>query len=169
MAWSVMNAPDEEPPPIVTLPGGCHARRCCSVVGGEGADEEDVMKIAVAGATGRVGRHVVEVLGARGHEVVPISRSSGVDLVTGRGLDEALSGVHTVVDAASGPSPDQKAATDFFATATRNLQETGRRTGVERMVVVSIIGIDRFTSGYAAAKQVHEKAMLSGSIPVRIL
>ena len=36
-------------------------------------------KIAVAGATGRLGRHVVEVLGAEGHEVVPIARSADVD------------------------------------------------------------------------------------------
>jgi hypothetical protein len=37
------------------------------------------------------------------------------------------------------------------------------------MVVVSIIGIDRFAGGYAAAKVAHENAMLSGPIPVRIL
>ena len=47
-------------------------------------------KIAVAGATGRVGRHVVDLLKAGGHEVVAMSRSSGVDLVTGSGLAEAL-------------------------------------------------------------------------------
>jgi nucleoside-diphosphate-sugar epimerase len=40
-------------------------------------------KIAVAGATGRAGRHVVDVLGERGYQVVPISRSSGVDVITG--------------------------------------------------------------------------------------
>jgi hypothetical protein len=37
------------------------------------------------------------------------------------------------------------------------------------MVVVSIIGCDRFAAGYNAAKVAHERAMLSGSIPVRIL
>jgi uncharacterized protein YbjT (DUF2867 family) len=40
---------------------------------------------------------------------------------------------------------------------------------VQRIVLVSIIGIDRFTSGYNAAKVAHERAMLSGPIPVRIL
>ena len=50
-------------------------------------------KIAVAGATGRVGRHIVDVLEAAGHDVVPISRATGVDVVTGEGLDEALAGV----------------------------------------------------------------------------
>ncbi|MGH3769346.1 MAG: SDR family oxidoreductase [Pseudonocardiaceae bacterium] len=127
------------------------------------------MKVAVVGATGRVGRHVVDVLKEEGHEVVAISRSSGVNVITGDGLAEALEGVECVIDVASGPSPDQAAATEFFTTAARNLQEAGERAGVRRMVVVSIIGIDRFTAGYMAAKVAHEQAMLSGPIPVRIL
>jgi uncharacterized protein YbjT (DUF2867 family) len=126
-------------------------------------------RIAVAGATGRVGRHVVELLDARGHEVVPISRSHGVDLVTGDGLADALAGVEIVVDVATGASPDQEEATRFFTAATQNLLELGQRAGVQRIVVVSIIGCDRFGSGYGAAKVAHEQAMLSGSIPVRIL
>ena len=125
------------------------------------------MKIGVAGATGRVGRHVVDVLEGRGHDVVRMSRSSGVDVITGRGLAEALAGAECVIDVASGPSPDQKAATEFFTTEARNLQEAGKRAGVQRMVVVSIIGIDRFTAGYMAAKVAHERAMLSGPIPAR--
>jgi nucleoside-diphosphate-sugar epimerase len=32
-------------------------------------------KISVAGATGRVGRHVVDILESRGYDVVSISRS----------------------------------------------------------------------------------------------
>src|SRR5436305_10071946 len=67
-------------------------------------------KIAVAGATGRVGRHVVDVLKAGGHDVVAMSRSSGVDVVTGEGLAEALAGVECVIDVATGPSPAQEAA-----------------------------------------------------------
>jgi uncharacterized protein YbjT (DUF2867 family) len=126
-------------------------------------------KIAVAGATGRVGRHVVDVLKAGGHDVVAMSRSSGVDVVTGDDLAEALEGVECVIDAASGPSPDQEAATEFFTAAARNLQEVGERAGVQRMVVVSIIGCDRFTAGYMAAKVAHERAMQLGPIPVRIL
>ena len=126
-------------------------------------------KIAVAGATGRLGRHVVEVLEARGHDVVRMSRSSGVDVVTGDGLDAALTGVEAVIDAATGPSPDERAATDFFTTAARNLHEAGARAGVQRMAVVSIIGIDRFAGGYSAAKLAHEQAMLAGPIPVRVL
>jgi uncharacterized protein YbjT (DUF2867 family) len=127
------------------------------------------MKIAVAGATGRVGRHVVDVAEAAGHNVVPMSRASGVDVVTGNGLREALAGVECAIDAATGPSPEQDAATEFFTAAARNLHEAGERAGVRRMVEVSIIGCDRFTGGYGAAKVAHERAMLSGPIPVRVL
>jgi uncharacterized protein YbjT (DUF2867 family) len=126
-------------------------------------------KIAVAGATGRAGRHVVDVLKAKGHDVVAISRSNGVDVITGEGLAEALAGVECVIDVATGPSPDQEAATEFFVTATKNLQEAGGRAGVQRIVMASIIGTDRFTAGYGVAKVAHEQAMLSGPIPVRIL
>jgi uncharacterized protein YbjT (DUF2867 family) len=129
----------------------------------------ETMKIAVAGATGRVGRHVVDLLAADGHEVVPISRAKGVDVVSGTGLAGALTGVRSVVDAATGPSPEQVAATQFFTTAARNLHDAGERAGVQRMVVVSIIGTDKFAGGYGAAKVAHEKAHHAGPIPTRVL
>ena len=126
-------------------------------------------RIAVAGATGRVGRHVVDVLNERGHDVVAISRSNGVDVITGDGLAAALEGVEVIIDVATGPSPEQGAATEFFTTATRNLQEAGEKTGVRKLVVVSIIGTDRAVGGYGAAKLAHERAALAGPIPARIL
>ena len=126
-------------------------------------------KIAVAGATGRVGRHLVDILEAQGHEVAAISRSRGVDVITGDGLAEAVAGAEAIVDAATGPSPEEQAATEFFTTAARNLQEAGQQAGVERIVVVSIIGSDRFSGGYGAAKVAHEQATLSGAIPARVL
>jgi hypothetical protein len=70
------------------------------------------MKIAVAGATGRVGSRVVDLLEANVHDVVPMSRSTGVDVVTGEGLAEALAGVECVIDASSGASADQQAASE---------------------------------------------------------
>jgi uncharacterized protein YbjT (DUF2867 family) len=130
---------------------------------------ENSKRIAVAGATGRVGRHVVDLLGEQGHDAVAISRSNGVDVITGDGLAQALDGVEVVIDVATGPSPEREAATEFFTTAARNLHEAGERAGVERMVVVSIVGTDRYVGGYGAAKIEHERAALSGPIPARIL
>jgi uncharacterized protein YbjT (DUF2867 family) len=126
-------------------------------------------KIAVAGATGRLGRPTVEILRERGHEVVPISRSAGVDVISGEGLAAALEGVDLIIDAATGPSPDQAQATEFFTTAARNLQQAGAEQGVEGVLVVSIIGTDHFNTGYNAAKVVQERAHLEGPVPARIL
>jgi uncharacterized protein YbjT (DUF2867 family) len=127
------------------------------------------MRIAVAGATGRAGRHVVDLLQAEGHDAVTISRSQGVDIITGEGLEAALAGVDTIIDVATGPSPEEQPATEFFTTATRNLQEVGVQAGVKRIVVASIVGADRFDSGYGVAKVAHERAMLAGPIPALIL
>jgi uncharacterized protein YbjT (DUF2867 family) len=126
-------------------------------------------RIAVAGATGRVGHHLVDVLQQQGHDVVPISRRHDVDVITGAGLAEALAGVECVVDCATGPSPDEAQATEFFVTAAGNLQKAGRHAGVERIVAVSIIGCDRFSGGYNAAKVAHERALEAGPIPVHVL
>lgn len=126
-------------------------------------------KIAVTGATGRVGRPLVELLEADGHDVVSISRSHGVDVITGAGLADALAGVEVIVDTATGPSPDQDEATEFFLTSARNLQTEGARAGVQRIVLVSIVGIDRFDGGYNAAKLAQERAHVDGPIPVTIL
>ncbi len=131
------------------------------------ADEHQ--KIAVTGATGRVGSHLVEILEQRGHEVIPIARSKGVDVVSGDGLDAALVGVETIIDAATGPSPDQEEATAFFIASARNLQRAGASAGAKRIVLVSIIGIDKFHGGYNAAKVAQEEALLDGPLPVRIV
>ena len=127
------------------------------------------MKIAVAGATGRVGTPLTEILVSAGHDVVPISRTHGVDVVTGKGVDAALDGVDVLIDAATGPSSDQDEATAFFAAAAQNLQEAAERAGVQRVVVVSIIGTDRFETGYNAAKRVQEAAYLAGPLHVTIV
>src|SRR3954467_9174712 len=126
-------------------------------------------KIAVTGATGRVGSHLVEILEQRGHDVVSIARSRGVDVISAEGLDEALAGAETIIDTATGPSPDQAAATEFFTASARNIQRAGAAAGAERIVVVSIIGIDKFQGGYNAAKLAQERTLLEGPLPVRIV
>jgi uncharacterized protein YbjT (DUF2867 family) len=131
--------------------------------------EGKTQKIAVTGATGRLGSPLVEVLEQRGHDVVGISRSKGVDVISGEGLDEALAGAETIIDAATGPSPDQQAATEFFTTSARNLQRAGAAAGAKRIVLVSIIGIDKFHGGYNAAKLAQEQTLLEGPLPVRIV
>ncbi len=109
------------------------------------------------------------MLREQGYDVVEISRANGVDVITGEGLAEALAGVEALIDAATGPSPEQQAATEFFTTSAHNLQKLGKEAGVERIVVVSIIGTDRFKGGYGAAKIAHERSHLDGPVPAHIL
>ena len=124
-------------------------------------------KIAVAGATGRLGHHAAEILRERGHEVVPISRGDGVDVISGEGLGAALEGVDLIVDAATSPTPE--GAAEFFTTSARNLQQAGAERGVDEILVVSIIGTDHFDTGYNAAKVIQERAHLEGPVPARVL
>jgi uncharacterized protein YbjT (DUF2867 family) len=131
--------------------------------------ENRSQRIAVTGATGRVGSPLVEILEQRGHEVVPIARSKGIDVVSGEGLDEALAGVDTIIDTATWATPDQEAATEFFTASARNLQRAGAEAGARGIVVVSIIGIDKFEGGYNAAKAAQEQTLLEGPLPVRIV
>ncbi|MBL7255474.1 SDR family oxidoreductase [Paractinoplanes lichenicola] len=127
------------------------------------------MRMAVAGGTGWVGKLVVERARAAGHEVVVISRSNGVDLTTGAGLDEALRGVDAVIDVTNIETLSGKTAGAFFETATRTLLAAEERSLVRHHVVLSIVGVDRVDSGYYAAKRLQEKLALDGPIPATVL
>ncbi|MGO4759816.1 NAD-dependent epimerase/dehydratase family protein, partial [Streptomyces sp. 2MCAF27] len=56
------------------------------------------MKIAVMGGTGLIGSQVVKKLNAAGHEAVPLSKSTGVDVITGEGVAEAVADADVVVN-----------------------------------------------------------------------
>ena len=123
------------------------------------------MKIAVAGGTGVVGRHTVEAVRAAGHEAVVLSRSHGVDLVTGNGLDTALSGVDAVIDVASVETLKAAEAIEFFTAATGNLVSAAADAGVAHIVLLSIVGIDRIPYDYYAGKAAQEKVIEASRVP----
>jgi uncharacterized protein YbjT (DUF2867 family) len=127
------------------------------------------MKLAVAGGTGTVGVHVVEVARQRGHEVVVLSRSAGVDLVSGSGLSDALAGVDAVVDVASTQTISAKESMSFFAAVTRNLLTAEGAAGVGHHVALSIVGIDRAPHSYYAGKVEQERIIRAGTVPWTIL
>ena len=129
------------------------------------------MRIAVAGATGNIGARTVSALERNGHEAIPISRSHGVDLITGQGLDAALEGVDAVVDAISSPpiSPDETRA--YFGSTTRNLLAAEERAGVRHHVLLSIVGIHRIEGGTAhySGKREQERLIEEGRVPWTIV
>lgn len=126
-------------------------------------------RIAVAGGTGAVGRHVVEAVRAAGREPVVLARSTGVDLRTGAGLDEALQEVDAVVDASNTVTQRRREAVGFFTAATTHLVAAGSRAGVRHHVVLSIVGADRVDTGYYAGKLAQERLALAGTVPVSVL
>ncbi|MEU5850242.1 SDR family oxidoreductase [Saccharopolyspora shandongensis] len=129
------------------------------------------MRIAVAGATGNIGARTVAFLEREGHEVVRISRSLGVDLITGQGLDAALEGVDTVVDAISSPPMSPAETLDYFGTTTRNLLAAEERGGVRHHVLLSIVGIHRVEGGTAhySGKREQERLIEEGRVPWTIV
>ncbi|WP_369989469.1 SDR family oxidoreductase [Streptosporangium sp. 'caverna'] len=123
------------------------------------------MRIAVAGATGNIGAHTVAVLEQAGHEVVRISRSLGVDLSTGDGLDAALTGVEAVIDATSHAAADRDDTVAYFAATTRNLLAAEERAGVRHHVLLSIVGVDRIEgNAHYAGKREQERLVTEGPV-----
>jgi uncharacterized protein YbjT (DUF2867 family) len=127
------------------------------------------MRIAGAGGTGTVGRHVVAIARERGHDVVSLSRSEDVDLVNGRGLSQALQGVNTVIDVSGIQTISTKKAVDFFTNATQNLLAAEKKAGVKHHIALSIVGIDKANSGLYAGKLVQEDEVRHGGVPWTLL
>lgn len=127
------------------------------------------MRVAVAGGMGVVGSQVVAALRADGHDAVPLSRRTGIDLTTGEGLDAALGGADAVVDTANVTTLSAEAATRFFEAATGNLAAAAARTGVSHLLLLSIVGIDRMPHDYYAGKLAQERVVEAADVPWTIL
>jgi uncharacterized protein YbjT (DUF2867 family) len=127
------------------------------------------MRIAVAGGTGLVGTHVVDAARERDHEVVVLTRGTGVDFVTGEGVDGALDGVDAVIETLNVGTLDSGAAATFFRAACTNLLGAADAAGVGNVVSLSIVGIDRNPHGYYAGKVAQEEVYTSSDAPWTIL
>src|SRR5499425_214970 len=127
------------------------------------------MKIVVIGGTGLIGSKTVAILRPGGHEVVAASPQSGINTITGEGLEEALAGAQVVIDLADSPSFEDKVVLEFFETSGRNLLPAETAAGVRHHVALSIVGIDRTDSGYYRAKVAQEKLIVASGIPYTII
>jgi len=128
------------------------------------------MKITVLGGNGLIGSKLVKILRERGHEVVAASLATGLNTITGAGLDEALAGAEVVVDVTNSPSFEDKAVLEFFQTSGRNIIAAEVKAGVKHHVALSIVGTDRLPeSGYLRAKLAQEKLIKESPIPYSIL
>ena len=128
------------------------------------------MKIVVIGGSGLIGSKTVARLQKLGHEVVAASPASGVNTITGEGLDEALAGTDVVIDVANSPSFEDKAVMEFFQTSGRNLLAAEAKAGVKHHIALSVVGTERLqASGYFRAKQAQEDLIKASGIPYSII
>jgi uncharacterized protein YbjT (DUF2867 family) len=128
------------------------------------------MKIVVIGGTGLIGSKLVSLLRGKGHEVLAASPDSGVNTITGEGLDAALAGAQVVVDVANSPSFEDAAVLKFFQTSGANLLAAEKRAGVRHHVALSIVGTDRIAdSGYMRAKVAQENLIKGAGVQYSIL
>jgi uncharacterized protein YbjT (DUF2867 family) len=127
------------------------------------------MRVAVAGGTGHVGRLVVAELSGAGQIPVVLARATGVDLMTGVGLEAAMDGVDVVIDVSNVMTRRKKDSIAFFETGTTHLLEAGARAGVRHHLVLSIVGSDLVDFGYYFGKRRQEALVLASGRPVSIL
>ncbi|HEX6953838.1 MAG TPA: NAD(P)H-binding protein [Agromyces sp.] len=122
--------------------------------------------ILVTGGTGTLGRAVVPLLAARGHEVRVLSRSGAPgtlrgDLETGEGVEAALEGVGAVLHLATNLRDDTE--------LTRTLVRTAERSGRPRIIYQSIVGIDRIPLAYYAGKRASERLVAESRLRWTVL
>lgn len=126
------------------------------------------MKMTVIGL-GLIGSQVVRKLTAAGHQVVPAAPSTGVDLITGKGLDQALAGAEVVINLANSPTFDE-ASLEFFRSSMNNLLAAGKKAGVGHQVILSIFGVDQVPQlAYYRAKALQEELLRRGPTPYSIV
>ena len=128
------------------------------------------MKIVAIGGTGLIGSKSVAILRQAGHEVVAAAPNTGVNTITGEGLEEVLVGTQVVIDLANSPSFEDKAVLEFFQISGRNLLAAEATAGVGHHVALSIVGTDRPPgNGYFRAKVAQEKLIVASGIPYTII
>jgi uncharacterized protein YbjT (DUF2867 family) len=127
------------------------------------------MRLAVIGGTGLVGSQVVKILSSSGHEAVPHSPSTGLDLLSGQGLPDALKGADVVVNLTNSPTFDA-AAPAFFQTTMDNLLSAAGMAGVGHAVILSIVGAELVPGlVYYHAKVLQEDVLRAGPVPYSIV
>jgi uncharacterized protein YbjT (DUF2867 family) len=132
--------------------------------------KNETMKIVVIGGSGLIGSKLVTKLREHGHQAVAASPNSGVNTITGEGLEEVLEGASVVVDVSNSPSLEGAAAMKFFDTSTRNLLNYEAAEGVRHHVALSVVGTERLLeSGYFQAKLAQENMIKGSSIPYSII
>ena len=127
------------------------------------------MRVAVAGGSGTLGRHVVEELQSRGHEVRALSRRSTIhpiDLKSGTGLPGALDGCEILINASNDSS---RRAAETLVGGSRHLAAAEQSAGVRHHICISIVGCDQVPQSYFRMKLQQEQVVQQSRTPWSIV
>src|SRR5439155_5520685 len=117
-----------------------------------------------------IGTKTAAILRQGGHEVLAASPNTGVNSITGEGLEAAMAGAQVVIDLANSPSFEDKAVLEFFETSGRNVHAAEKAAGIGHHVALSIVGTDLTPeNGYFRAKVAQEKLIKASGIPYTIV
>ncbi|MEV6655393.1 SDR family oxidoreductase [Streptomyces sp. NPDC051219] len=127
------------------------------------------MKFTILGGSGLIGSQVVERLTAAGHDTVPASLSTGVDVISGKGLEQVLEGADVLVNLTNSPVFDESSI-DFFETSMSNVRAAAEAADVRHYVILSIVGVDQVPQlDYYRAKALQENLLEGGPTPYTIV
>ena len=128
------------------------------------------MKYVVVGGTGFIGTKVVARLRSAGHEVIAAAPETGVNSITGEGLEQAMANAHAVLDVTNSPTFDPQGILDFFGVSTSNLIDAEKKANVRHHVLLSIVGTDRLPdNAYFQGKILQEKLVKDSGVPFTIV
>jgi len=122
--------------------------------------------VVVIGGSGGLGREVVRGLRAHGATVTAASRRTGVNLVTGEGLESALAGAEVIVHAALHPTKYR--GVDLEGTR-KIIGVVGDRKDPPHLIYVSIVGSDHNPYPYYRAKYASELVLERSGLPVTVV
>ncbi|MEO6942506.1 MAG: NAD(P)H-binding protein [Terrimesophilobacter sp.] len=117
--------------------------------------------VLVTGATGTLGTPTALKLRQAGHDVRALSRKTGLGLTTGdlltrRGIPEAMSGVDIVVHLATGSHDVAQAVAAI---------DSAREATVAHFILISIVGIENIPLGYYQGKVEIEGYLVESGLP----
>ncbi|WP_316784965.1 SDR family oxidoreductase [Streptomyces sasae] len=141
------------------------------------------MKVVVIGDGGSIEVEAVARVKDHGNDVELVSDSSGVNILTGAGLSEALENCSVVVDLSGPPSLDdgvltedcglvidEEAVMQTLCRSTTNLLSAAVAAGVKHYVALSVVGVDRLREGgYFRALYAKEALIRQSRIPYSII
>lgn len=128
------------------------------------------MKVVVVGASGTMGSKAVKYLECDGQDVVEASKKTGVNALTGQGLDEAFYGADAIIDVTNFGSFGSGDVLEVFKQAGTNLLTSARKHNVRHFLALSVVGAESLVENdYFRAKLVQENLIRASGLPHTIV